>query len=59
MNEYIDVRGPWPTYINGCIAVTMYGYDRNATVQDGRKYVQMRDLQASELAKRTTNKDSY
>jgi len=34
--EYIDVRGAWPVYFNGFIAVELIGEKRNITVQEAR-----------------------
>jgi hypothetical protein len=36
MNEYVDVRGPWPVYVQGQIAVQLDGADRNITVAQAR-----------------------
>jgi len=37
MNEYIDVRGVWPVYIKGIIAITLEGCDRSITVAGATK----------------------
>jgi hypothetical protein len=37
MGEYIDVRGPWPVYTNGVIAIELTGQLRNITVVDARR----------------------
>lgn len=34
MKPYIDVRGPWPVYIKGMIAITLEHCDRNITVDE-------------------------
>lgn len=36
MNDYVDTRGVWPTYINGMIAVSLVGKDREITIEDAR-----------------------
>jgi len=36
MNEYVDVRGPWPMYVNGMIAVTLVGENRNISLHQAR-----------------------
>jgi hypothetical protein len=32
--KYIDVRGPWPTYVNGVVAIQLVGADRSITVEE-------------------------
>ena len=32
MAEYIDVRGPWPVYVRGLIAVVLVGAPRDITL---------------------------
>lgn len=39
MKDYVDVRGVWPTYINGMIAVTLVGKSRGITIEDAREVV--------------------
>lgn len=34
MKPYIDVRGPWPLYVNGVVAVSLIGADRSITVEE-------------------------
>lgn len=39
MADYIDVRGVWPVYIHGLVAVTLVGYPRSVTVEQARNIV--------------------
>lgn len=39
-NEYIDVRGVWPMYINGLVAIPLRGKDRSITVEEAREALQ-------------------
>jgi len=39
MNEYIDTRGVWPTYIRGQFAVSLEGQPHTITVQEAREMV--------------------
>jgi hypothetical protein len=34
--DYVDVRGVWPVYINGMIAITLVGKPRDISVEDAR-----------------------
>ena len=37
---YIDVRGPWPTYVNGMKAITLHGCrDRGISVEHARIWI--------------------
>jgi len=38
-NDYVDVRGVWPTYINGMIAITLVGKRHGITLEDARDVV--------------------
>lgn len=44
MNEYVEVRGPHPIYINGFTAVVFHGFDRGITVEFCRKYLKTHEL---------------
>lgn len=39
MNQYIDVRGPWPVYFDGMKAYEMRGQDRSLTVEQAKEIV--------------------
>lgn len=34
--EHVDVRGPWPIYVNGHRALKLEGEPRNITVEEAR-----------------------
>lgn len=38
--EHVDVRGPWPIYVNGSRAYKLEGCDRNITIEQARKVVE-------------------
>jgi hypothetical protein len=38
--EYVDVRGAYPVYINGLIAVRLEGKDRGISLEDAREVAQ-------------------
>lgn len=38
-NEYVDVRGVYPVYVNGVKAVVMPGKPRDISVDDARAFV--------------------
>lgn len=44
MNEYIDVRGVWPVYINGIFGYTLDGYWRVITVLEVRAKEELRRI---------------
>lgn len=35
-SEYVDTRGPWPTYVWGVLAVSLPGKPRDISVPDAR-----------------------
>lgn len=39
MNEYIDVRGPWPVYFNGYVGIELVGMPRNVTLFEAQTRV--------------------
>jgi hypothetical protein len=41
MNEYIDVRGTWPVYFNGFIAVELIGLRRGITLEGARTFARI------------------
>ena len=54
MNEYIDVRGPWPIYFKGLRGVTIThklldssSADRSLTIPEARAIVEQLDWEAS------------
>ncbi len=34
--EYVDVRGPWPMYVRGSVAIELRGKPRDITLEDAR-----------------------
>lgn len=34
--DYVDVRGPWPMYVSGVVAVPLEGKPRDISVEDAR-----------------------
>jgi len=48
MTEYVDVRGPWPIYVNGPYAVKLVDYDRNITLAAARLAAQRIQALASQ-----------
>jgi len=48
MNEYIDVRGAWPVYFNGFVAVELVGFNRNITVEEARYHLALDDIKPLE-----------
>lgn len=37
VNEYVDVRGVWPVYINGPITCVLRGKRRDISLEDARE----------------------
>ena len=37
--KYIDVRGPWPCYFNGLVAVELVGVRRDITVKEAEIWI--------------------
>ena len=46
VNEYVDVRGPWPVYIKGIAAVQLPGKLRGISLEDAREVVRQLDQQS-------------
>jgi len=38
-NDYIDVRGPWPMYVNGMTVIALEGANRNISIKDARIWI--------------------
>jgi hypothetical protein len=43
MNEYIDVRGPWPIYFVGMRAYKLHGILRSVTIEQAREFADYMD----------------
>lgn len=39
--EYVDIRGVWPTYIKGYLAITLVGKKLDISLADARAVVQV------------------
>jgi hypothetical protein len=37
VNDYIDVRGAWPTYVRGIAAMSLQGWKRDVTLEEARE----------------------
>lgn len=38
---YIDVRGPWPVYVNGNHAIQLTGFLRTITIEDAQEFLHL------------------
>lgn len=50
MNEYVDVRGPHPVYINGMTGIIFDGFHRSITVEYCRKFIKSMNFFAQEYS---------